>query len=76
MAIEQVTSAVYSDSIVSPELEKRIDEVHQSFCDGECVECSSKDELETLLESLWQWNNEYCLTQKGMPQSIPSWYPR
>ena len=52
MAIEQVTFADYSDSIVSPELEKRIDEVHQSLCDGECVECSSKDELETLLESL------------------------
>ena len=36
----------------TPELEKRIHEVHQSLRDGECVECSSKDELETLLESL------------------------
>ena len=52
MAIEQFTSADYSDSIVTPELEKRIDEVHQSLSDGECVECSSKDELDTLLESL------------------------
>ena len=42
----------YSDFMISPELQKRIDEVHQSLRDGECVKCSSKDELNALLESL------------------------
>ena len=42
----------YSDFMISPELQNRIDEVHQSLRDGECVRCFSKDELNTLLESL------------------------
>ena len=42
----------YSDFNISPELQKRIDDAHQSIREGESVKCSTKEELDNFLESL------------------------
>lgn len=42
----------HGDLMVTPELQKRIDEVHQACRDGLCVTCSTVEELDALLESL------------------------
>lgn len=40
------------DLMVTPELQKRIDEVHQACREGKCVTCSTSAELEAMLNSL------------------------
>lgn len=40
------------DLMVTPELQKRIDEVHQACREGKCVTCSTPAELEAMLNSL------------------------
>lgn len=40
------------DLMLTPELQKRIDEVHRAYDAGECVTCSSHEELDTLFDSL------------------------
>ncbi len=38
--------------MMTPELQRRIEEVHQVHREGKCVTCSTHEELEALLESL------------------------
>lgn len=40
------------DLMITPELQKRIDEVHLAYREGKCVACSSKEEVKALLDSL------------------------
>lgn len=40
------------DLMITPELQKRIDEAEAACREGRCVTCSTKDELESYLESL------------------------
>lgn len=40
------------DLILTPALKKRIEEVHSAYKKGECVMCSSKEELNSFLASL------------------------
>ncbi len=40
------------DLIITPELQKRIDEAHKNYKEGKFVACSTKEELHAFLESL------------------------
>ena len=40
------------DLMISPELQKRIDEAEKACRDGLCVTCNTKDELNSYLDSL------------------------
>lgn len=40
------------DLMITPELQKRIDEVRQAYSDGKCVTCSTQEELTDLLDAL------------------------
>lgn len=40
------------DLMITPELQKRIDDVHRAYNEGRCVTCSTHEELEALLCSL------------------------
>lgn len=40
------------DLVVTPALQRRIDEVHQAVKDGTCVTCAGKEELNAFLDSL------------------------
>ncbi len=41
-----------NDIVVSPELEKKIEEARLQYGEGETVSCKTKDELKMFLESL------------------------
>jgi antitoxin (DNA-binding transcriptional repressor) of toxin-antitoxin stability system len=38
--------------IITPELQKRIDEARKAYRDGKCVSCRTKEELHSFLDSL------------------------
>jgi hypothetical protein len=38
--------------IITPELQKRIDEARKAYRDGKCVSCRTKEELRAFLDSL------------------------
>lgn len=40
------------DLMLTPELQARIDEAEKACREGHCITCSTKDELETFLNSL------------------------
>ena len=40
------------DLMITPELQQRIDEVRKAYRDGRCESCSTKEELESFLDSL------------------------
>lgn len=40
------------DLMITPELQKRIDDVHQAYSEGKCVTYSTHEELDSLLNSL------------------------
>ncbi|MBD5300222.1 MAG: hypothetical protein K2K65_01715 [Duncaniella sp.] len=47
-----LTSVGRDDLMITPELQKRIDEARKSYTEGKCVSCRTKDELEAFLDSL------------------------
>lgn len=47
-----LTPVYDNDFIITPELEKRIEESRQQYKNGETVSCKSKEELHTFLDSL------------------------
>lgn len=40
------------DLMVTPELQRRIDEARKAYQDGNCVSCHTKEELNSYLDSL------------------------
>ncbi len=40
------------DIAITPELQKRIDEVHRAYLNGECFTCSTHEELDDFLDKL------------------------
>lgn len=38
--------------VITPELQKRIDEARKAFAEGKCIECRTPEELEKLFDSL------------------------
>ena len=38
--------------VITPELQKRIDEARQAYREGRCTSCRTKEELDSLLDFL------------------------
>lgn len=50
--IYALVSVGKEDLMITPELQKRIDEAEAACREGRCVTCRTKDELESYLDSL------------------------
>ena len=50
--IYALVSVGKDDLMITPELQKRIDEAEKECMEGRCVTCRTKEELEAYLESL------------------------
>ena len=42
----------HEDLLLTKDLQKRIDDVHQAYQHGKCITCSTLDELDSLLNAL------------------------
>ena len=42
----------HEDLLLTKDLQKRIDDVHQAYQQGKCITCSTLDELDSLLNAL------------------------
>lgn len=50
--IYTLMSLGHEDLVITPELQKRIDEARRAYRDGRCDTCRTKEELESFLDSL------------------------
>lgn len=51
-ALSTLTSVGREDLMITPELQKRIDEARKAYKEGNYVSCRTKEELESFLDSL------------------------